>query len=366
MIAAGLGTDVVMLGRLVSLRSAVGLAAPAFGSWADKIGYRLVMRIGLALYGLGMIWIGSSNNAAMAAPGMILAGLGTAGFVPTLQAYLSARLPYASRARGMGMVEYSWALTGIVGLSLIGLLISAVGWRVPFFVLGGGLLTMSAVLGNLPAATHRRAPTPFYGTPTAHTSFGRRAWQFFDLGSNARSAYATIVAGMCNYYAAMQIMITFGAWLNREYGLGPSRLGLVALLFGIFDLMASVSVSLFTDRIGKRRSVLIGTTGALTGYLLMPWLNVGIVPAVLGIALARASFEFSIVSTLPLLSEQVPSQRGKVMTLSAAATLGASTIATFVGPSLYTAYHVLGLASVSAVMAAIALLVLWQRVLEME
>ena len=48
-------------------------------------------------------------------------GLGIACFVPNLHAYLSARLPYSLRARGLGMVEYSWALTGIIGAVALGI-----------------------------------------------------------------------------------------------------------------------------------------------------------------------------------------------------------------------------------------------------
>ena len=64
----------------------------------------------------------------------------------------------------------------------------------------------------------------------------------------------------------MQLMIAHGAWLQEQYGLTPALLGCVAFVFGWFDLAASVSVSLFTDRIGKRRSVMLGIIGSLIGY----------------------------------------------------------------------------------------------------
>ncbi len=109
----------------------------------------------------------------------------------------------------------------------------------------------------------------------------------------------------------MQIMIMYGAWMGSEYGLNAAQLGTIALIFGLFDLTASVSVSLFTDRIGKRRSVIIGAVGAFIGYLLMPLLSVSLITAVLITGLTRGLFEFSIVANFPLLSEQVPEQRGK-------------------------------------------------------
>lgn len=359
--AAGLGTTVVVMGRLVSARSAMGIFSPFFGTYADRYGYRQVMRGGLIAAGLGLALVGLSPNVPVAVAGMILMGLGLSAFVPTLQAYLSARLPYHQRARGIGILEYSWALTGIVGLSLIGLLIAATNWRAPFFLLAAGILIMSWVFGMLPSAREDGSPAPAAPAQARPVGF-ERIVDFFRLGENAASTYSLIASSTATFFASMLIMIVYGAWLADQYGLGPRQLGSVALVFGVFDLTASVSVSLFTDRIGKRRSVIWGTAGSLFGYLLIPWLNVGLVPAVLSTALARGFFEFAVVSNIPLLSEQVPAMRGKVMTLGAAAGLIASTVAAFVAPALYTVTGIAGVAALSAGSAAVALLLVWTRV----
>lgn len=360
--AAGLGTTVVVMGRLVSVRSAMGLFAPVFGAYADRHGYRQVMRGGLLAAGVGLALIGLSPTPAIAIAGMTLMGLGLAAFVPTLQAYLSARLPYHQRARGIGMLEYAWALTGIVGLSLIGVLIAATTWRAPFFILAAGIIVMAWLFGTLPSARHD-GPVPA-ASAAQPAPLGRRARlrAFFRLGENAASAYNLIAASTATFFGAMLIMIVYGAWLADEYGLGPRQLGGVALLFGCFDLTASVSVSLYTDRFGKRRSVLLGTAGALGGYLLIPLLNVGLIPAVLATALARAFFEFAVVSNIPLLSEQVPAMRGKVMTLGAAGATGAGTIAAFIAPALYASAGIGGVMALAALSTALALLLVWARV----
>jgi predicted MFS family arabinose efflux permease len=134
-------------------------------------------------------------------------------------------------------------------------------------------------------------------------------------------------------------------------------LGLVAFVFGWFDLAASVSVSLFTDRIGKRRSVLLGICSSLVGYLLLPIFNTGVVMAVLALAVTRMCFEFNIVSHFPLLSEQAPAQRGKVMALGSAVALMGGTVAGFSGPWLLVYVGVAGLSWVSAAVIAVTLLI---------
>lgn len=349
LIASGLGVGVVQLGRLVGLRSAMGIFAPVSGALSDRFGYRLVIRATLLIMAAGCLGLAMSHSLWLAVPSIMLIGLGGNSFVPNLQAYVSTHLPYAKRARGLGMIEYSWALTGIVGLSLIGLLIEATGWRTPFYLLALALVVMSLVFGAMPGPA---------GQPAAAMAPARPRWNplsIFVITTNRRSTYAAIAAATLSYFAAMQVMLMHGAWLAGRYGLDAAQLGLVALVLGCFDLTASVTVSLVTDRIGKRRSVMIGIFGSLVGYLAMPFLDTGVYQAIIIIALARMCFEFNIVSHFPLLSEQAPAQRGQVMTLSAAMTMLGGTLAGFTGPWLYVNIGLGALAWTSAGAVAVAL-----------
>lgn len=342
-IAEGLRTTSVTVGRLVSLRSAMGLFSPAFGYQAYLRGYRTVMRFGLLLAAVGYLIVGLSSSLWLVAVGMVLGGLGTFAFAPILQAYLSARLPFHRRARGLGTVEYAWALAGIVGLYLAGLLIEALGWRAPLFVLSGLLLVAFVGYGRLPTARHIKPPA------TPKTPF---SWQsvlaFFELGQNKRSARVALLVVGLNMMAAMNIFISYGTWLDREYGLGAVALGTVALILGVADLSGSVLMSLVGDKFGLRRSVLLGSILACLGYGLLPVLNQGLMWAVLGLIVARFAFEFTVVGLIALVSEQAPAYRGKMMTLAAAAALLGSSTAGFIGPWVYDRFQVLGLSLISA------------------
>ena len=352
-IASGLGLGVVDLGRVVGLRNAMGIFAPLSGALSDRLGYRVVIRVALLVMAAGSLLMAVGSALWMVVAAILLLGLGASAFVPNLQAFVSGRLPYALRARGLGMIEYSWALTGIFGLSLVGLLIAATGWRTPFYLLAAGMVLMSFVFGAMPGERHRAPPAT--GPRQGH--WGARLVSVLVVGSNRRSTYATILAATLSFFAAMQLMITHGAWLAGRYKLDAAALGLVALVLGCFDLAASVAVSIFTDRIGKKRSVIIGITGSLVAYVAMPFLDTGVIQAVAIIAAARMCFEFNIVSHFPLLSEQVPSQRGQVMTLGTAATMLGATLSGFTGPWLYVNIGVAALAWTSAAAVAIALVV---------
>ncbi len=362
-IAAGLGLDVLTLGRLVSLRSLMGLGSPLFGSAADRFGYRRVMRIGLLLAAAGMFFVGSGAGLYTVVVGMMLTGIGLSAFVPTLQAYMSARLPYHQLARGIGILEYSWALAGIVGLFAMGFLFERVGWQAPFFVLGGGMLVGWGLFGLFPSA-RAESPARQSSQPPAAAGFSfARLAAFFDLGPNRRSAYAVIVSAALFFFAQFHVIIAHGAWLKAEYGLGPVLLGSVALAQGLADLCGSVLVSLITDRVGKKRSVQAGMLGALLVFVVLPFVNVGLWPVIGALVLMRFAFEFGIVANISLASEQAPDRRGKVMTLAAAFNLLGGTITGFSGPWAYTQFGVWGLGSVAAVATAcgFVLLTVWGR-----
>ncbi|MCK5671937.1 MAG: MFS transporter [Spirochaetales bacterium] len=347
-IAAGAGISAVTLGGIVAIRGLMGLTAPIIGTVADKIGYRKIMQLSLFISGLGMILAGISQNIILFSIAIILTGIGHAGYTPNLHAYLSSKLPYEKRARGIGIIEYAWAFAGIAGLFAAGYLIEEFSWRSPFILFGSLLILASIVYFTLPVShLDNIEKLSENNNLKTNLSLKKRLISFFDLGPNARSAWGTIIVQGLNIFAIMHVMIIHGGWLESEYGLSPSRLGSIALVFGITDLIASVFVSVAVDKIGKKKSVAIGVAGMTIGYALMPFLNIGMYFAILSILIPRIFFEFATVSNLALLTEQVPEQRGKIMSLSTSFGLVGITLSSALGPVTYYSIGVKGLALVS-------------------
>ena len=350
--AAGFGMDIVALGQLLSVRSVVGITAPVFGALADRIGYRRVLQAELLLSAAGMFLIGASRSLWALVLGMILTGVGTSAFVPTLQAYLSERLSYSRRARGLGIVEYAWALSNLVGLFAMGYVLKWADWRAPFYILGAALAASALLFRGGNDVQHRTTREASNGR-----SLAARVRDFVSFRANGASAWAAILVMGLLIFAGMNVSMVYGAWLQGEYRLDAAALGATAVAVGAADLCASVLVSLGVDRLGKRRSVLGGMGLLLLALALLPVLNRGLALALAGIALMRFSFEFSVVSLIPLLSEQSAADRGKVLSLSTVLGLAGGTVASITGPWAYTRHGVGGLAvlSIAATLAAIAL-----------
>ena len=60
---AAWASTVVTLGRLVGLRSLMGIFSPLFGVAADRTSYRLVIRVALLLNAAGFLLLGLSQSA---------------------------------------------------------------------------------------------------------------------------------------------------------------------------------------------------------------------------------------------------------------------------------------------------------------
>lgn len=375
-IASGLGMSIVSLGALNSLRSFMGLAAPISGSIADNIGYRATMRALLLLSAVGSLAFALSPNLPIAVAGLLIMGLGLFSFAPVLQAYMSAQIPYDRRSRGLGILEYGWALAGILGLSLSGLLIDRFGWRAPFLVISAGLLIAFFIFGAFP-----RTPTAARSQATAASALLQwRRWPsriraLLQLESNARSAWIAMLVNALNVFAATNISFIYGVWLGGEYNVTATQLGLVALFLGLAELSGSVLVSLVGDRLGKYRSILGSSIVAVLAYLLLPVLDnfvtqanllpfARVIPLILGLIISRFLFEISIVSSISLLSEQVPTQRGKVLTLATALVTSGVAAASVVGPVTYTAWGITGPCLIAAACALVAALLMVRWVTE--
>lgn len=368
-IAAGLGIDVITLGQLLGLRSIMAVFAPLWGALADRRGYRAIMRLELLTGISGLLLIGSSVHLWMTVAGMILLGLGFYAFVPTLRAYLAEQLPYNRRARGFGILEYSWALSGIVGLFVMGQVIALAGWRAPFYALAAGLVVAWFVFAELPP-TGRAAQTASQPTTASRPRwFG--GWShlvaqlrhFFTIQENRTSTWGAILSGTAANFGMLHIAVIYGGWLATEYGLSAEALGTVALVIGCADLCGSGLASIVADGLGKRRGVLLGWAIALVVTALLPWLDRSLLWAVGALVLLRASSEFAIICHMSLVSGQSTTNRGKILTLAFAVSIVGGTVASFTGPPAFTAYGVWGLGPVTALalLVAIVIMLRWVR-----
>jgi predicted MFS family arabinose efflux permease len=348
-IAKGLGISIEQMGGLIALRNGVGIVAPAFGALSDRVGHRRSAMLGLVVLGIGLLITGVAGGLGLAAIGFILTGLGSAIFIPTLLAYVSDRVPFARRGRVTGAIEMTWGLAGMIGVPIMGVIITAIGWRAPFILLGIAAFVGAGLMLFLEEANEHHIL--------------RAALKLAALRQN-RSALAFTATWFLVFFAFENIQVGYAAWLEQHFGLSTAARGTVQILFGVFEIAASLSSALFLDRIGKKRGVTGGLIVVLIGYVLLATLGSSALPiGLLAISIAFLGFEFSVVSGVPIMGEQVPAARGTMIALALTAGSVGRMIADWVGSALVSGagFPVAALISASAALITLVVFVSWVK-----
>ncbi|MCB9142234.1 MAG: MFS transporter [Anaerolineales bacterium] len=306
-ISRGLGISLAQGGLLMSLRSSMIFLSPLFGAYTDRRGARNLLAVALLVQAGGLVWLSTASGFATAVPPMMMLGLASAAFIPNMQAAISEQVPFDRRGRILGIIEFSWAITGLIILPIVGVVMTVQGWQAPLRVVAICSLAAAPLAFLLPS--QRR--------PLALLQTGMRRSAAIVLRTT--SARGGIIVNGLMFVAAETFFVTYGAWMEQSFGMRPDQVGRIAATLGVAELIASTTSSLFIDRIGKRRGVGIGLVGMAVFMALLPLAGSILPLAVAAMFLFTIAFEFSIVSNIGLMSEQVPSMRGTVLSLSAMA-----------------------------------------------
>lgn len=372
-IARGLGISLAAAGGLVTVRMLAGLTAPLFGPSADRRSRRDTMEIALVLFpmaGLLLVAAGSLSavglvavSLAIAAIAFMLYGLSKVLYDPTVHAYLGDTVPYHHRGRAIGIVEFSWSAAWLIGVPIAGVLIERFGWRAPWAVLSVlGLLCLVLTHLRLPRgqAPRRQDDGIPPGVMLAHT------WRRL---LRRRRVLVLLLTSLLLTMALEIPFIVYGAWLETSFGLSLSALGVASIVVGLAEASAELGTTLLTDRLGKRRSVLTGLLGLAAGLVLLSGLaRLGLVGALVGVALVMITFEFAIVSLLPLATELVPEERASLLSLNVTAFSLGRIAGAFIGGGLWqwSGGGIAPNAAAGAACALLAALLMFRGMVEIE
>ncbi len=331
LLAGGLGMTVAQLSLWLGVRNLCGGLAPVWGALADRYGYLKFLRLELLAAVVGYMILILSPTADLRGLGMIVNGIAILAFVPTMVAWISTRFPYAQRGRALGMLEYAWAVAGIAGVPLAALLLETYSWKIPFWILAGGMIVVYFLLPRRAALPAREIPRQ-----TARGNIpGLLATLWTVLASVPPLAWSAIGFGFVLSLAMFDLLFVFGGWLTAAYRLTPLQLGGVVMVMGAADLGGSVTASLYTDRLGKVRSLQAGGVMVLIAFGLLPLTDFHFLATVANLVLLRCGLEFTIVSALAYASEIMPTRRGLMMSLFASGMFAGSGVSGVLGPALY-------------------------------
>lgn len=302
--AAGLGVDVVTVSLALTARNTVGIFGPLLAPISDVRGRKLGMLIGVGLFTLGTGLVAVRPGMFTFAAALILAALSKSLFDPAVHAYFGDRVPYESRGTAVAITEFAWSAAFIGGVPLMGLLIARFGWQAPFpvlAVLGAGMLLVISRM--IPADGGNANAVPVLANFRAVIS----------------SAPAVAGIGIALWASAANevVNLVFGVWLSSSFGLKIAALAGASAVIGAAELSGESLVATITDRVGKGRAVAVGLLANMAASALLPLIGRTEAGALVGLFLFYLSFEFLIVSQLPMMTEVVPSARATTIALNA-------------------------------------------------
>ncbi len=304
--ARSLGVDINTLSLVVTSRSAIGILIPFISSMADQRGRRFGMLAGIATFVLGVGIVAVAPSLVTLSVALILALVGKYIFDTAMQAYLGDRVPYKKRGLALAVTETSWSLAFIAGIPLTGYLIHTYGWPTPYAFFGGLGLFMLGILWRI------------IPREDAHHTPAESPWAHFRQVITNIPALAGISIALWASAANELVNLVFGVWLEDSFGLRIAALGVVAAIIGVSELGGEGLVALFTDRLGKPRALALGLAGNAAAALALPFAGQTEWGAMLGLLFFYITFEFIMVSHVPLMTEVVPGARATVMSFNLA------------------------------------------------
>jgi MFS transporter, DHA1 family, inner membrane transport protein len=346
-IAADLGVSFQSAAEIVQVRNLVGLSAPLFGPLSDHYGRRTLMLAGLAISVLACLTVGFVSSFVLAVVAIAIINFGMSVYEPAQHAYLADRVPYAGRGRAMSLTEVAWSAASLAGLPLFGIVVQWFGWRMGFVLVGiAGLVVIALTRFGLPEEAR------------GGQSAGRKLWSgSFGLIAREPIAIGVLATSILVLACNENVNIVYAEWMKSSFLLDAIALGSVAFAMGFAELAGELLSSAYVDRIGKHRMVAVSLTLTSGAYILLPLIGQNALWGTLGLALVYFLFELTVVSTLPLITEVVPTSRATLMSLNLAAMLLGRTVGSFTGPFLYfhQGFLVNGLVSGAGMLIAVGI-----------
>lgn len=308
---AGLGVSDSQFSLALALRQGAGIAGPFLASVADSRGRKTGMVFGLLIFSAAIAVFLLFPGFPTFILALVLSLVGNFVFMPSLQAYLGDHTPYAQRGKVIGLTELSWSASFFLGVPAVGWALERLGWKAPFpFFLALGALSVLALLRVL---------------PRDQVQGGKNAglWKNLAQVLTFPPALAGLLLGICMSSANELVNMTFSSWLQDSFQVTLGLLGTAAIAIGLAELVAELLSTGLTDRLGKPRSVTLGFVINILAFLALPLLGQSLPGALAALFLIYLSFEFTVVSSIPLMTEVLPATRATFMaTWIAALSLG--------------------------------------------
>jgi predicted MFS family arabinose efflux permease len=307
---------------VVTLMMAAGLLNPLGGFLADRRGERTMMLVALGCLCVATLCCAFATSFTGILVGYVIGGVAIAFYQPAAQSYISARTPYYRRGRALGFYEISWAIAALIGVAPLMQLVGATGLvNSAFWILVVVGLIAIGLIWRLPATDQRKLTT--VQRPATNWQILRQPAPLAMLG-----VFVAVAIAVDLYFVSQS------GWLTEQFRATPAQLGQVFGLMGLAELCGSIGATLFVDRFGKKRSVVVGLAAMSAMAFALPFSAGNWAWFLPLLFLFDFWYEFAIVAAFPLASGVAPTMRGTFLALCGASISVGRTIGSSVAEPL--------------------------------
>jgi len=190
------------------------ISTPIYGRIADQFGSRLAFIVAIAIFVMGSLACGFSQDIWQLTASRFLQGAGAGGLNLLPIAIISKALPTQLRPKYIAPIGLVWAVASLSGPILGGLLTDSVGWRWIFFI-NVPLALLAVFMGYKYVATGNpgatRVPFDWKGTGLLSIFVISISSWLFSLGG-------AIEIGGTEFWLGLVVCVVLGIWFFKYEG----------------------------------------------------------------------------------------------------------------------------------------------------
>ena len=246
LIASDFGTNIAILGIIsASFLIGVGLFQVPAGIIAAKIGARKIAIYGIMIASSAALVTGLASDTAQIILLRFIVGIGMACFFGPSVILISRYLGNESEGLGIGLLNSSHALGGIVGLFGWAILAETLGWR-GTVILSGGLGIATAIILSIALVRHEDEIQIKFRIKTSHV-----------LDTLFNKSLIILGLTLLGFQAGSSMILTFSVFYFEDHlKIGPVEAGLIGSLSLIVALISSPLFGRIYDKFGNARKLL--------------------------------------------------------------------------------------------------------------
>jgi len=291
--AKGLGVDIQRISLIISISLVTSILGTFLAPSIDRRGRKIGMLLGMGVFTIGTGMIFFIPTYAMFFVGLLCMYLGTNIFTPSMLAYIGEKVAFSKRGASVATTEISWSLSFIFVIPLVGFIMADYSWSSPFLLLTVlGIVTIAFLTWMLPKHKPQISPDTF-------------TFQAIKKALTHRSALAVMLMAFSALCGIGMINLMFGVWLGDTYHLQITSLGVASSVLGIAELVGASLSAVFSDRLGKKRTITWNIILAVIVILLLPLFLRSFTSALIWLFMFYIFSEYIIVSSMTLATEVV-------------------------------------------------------------